>query len=123
MISPESTKPDTKELRRILIFLSRWSPDGNRMSIGTRTGFDEWGCIDPVGSVLPWPDESKDLHGSVRRSQACTCHQSLFASRAQRFTALPVVRGLSFARFELPVLCSQSIRNFDLGFRLARTYP
>jgi NAD(P)-dependent dehydrogenase (short-subunit alcohol dehydrogenase family) len=50
---------------------------------------------------------------SGRRSQACTCHQSLFTPRAQRFTALPVVRGLSFAGFELPVLRSTEVTASD----------
>jgi hypothetical protein len=39
------------------------------------------------------------MHCRGCRSQFCTCHRSLFASRAQRFTALPVVRCLAFARF------------------------
>jgi hypothetical protein len=38
------------------------------------------------------------MHCSGRRSQFCTCHRSLVASRVQRFTVLAVVRCLSFAR-------------------------
>jgi len=52
--------------------------------------------------------ESKDMHNSGCRSQACACHRSLFALPAQWFTARPVVRCLSFARFALPWLINES---------------
>jgi hypothetical protein len=80
-------------------YRKKWAPRTNDRLLG-------WPKRATGKSKLEGKEESNDMHCSGRRSQACTCHQSLFASRAQRFTALPVVRGLSFARFEWPALRS-----------------